>query len=58
MHCAFDVQARKVSTAQVWITGPAALPYLEDGPVSTSEDWNAMVESFGGNFGIFAVWFN
>lgn len=42
----------------LWITGPAALPYLEDGPVSTSEDWNAMVDAFGGRFGIFAVWFN
>jgi hypothetical protein len=42
----------------LWITGPAALPYLEDGPVSTSEDWNAMVEQFGGRFGIFAIWFN
>jgi len=42
----------------LWITGPAALPYLEDGPVSTTEDWNTMVEAFGGRFGIFAVWFN
>jgi len=42
----------------LWITGPAALPYLEDGPVSSAEDWNAMVETFGGRFGVFAVWFN
>jgi hypothetical protein len=42
----------------LWITGPAALPYLEDGPITTSEDWNAIVDSFGGNFGVFAVWFN
>jgi len=42
----------------LWITGPAALPYLEDGPVSTSADWEKMVEAFGGRFGIFAVWFN
>ncbi len=42
----------------LWITGPAALPYLEDGPVSTSDDWSRMVDAFGGNFGIFAVWFN
>lgn len=42
----------------LWITGPAALPYLEDGPVSTAEDWNAMVDAFGGRFGVFAVWFN
>ena len=42
----------------LWITGPAALPYLEDGPVSTSADWEKMVDAFGGRFGIFAVWFN
>jgi len=42
----------------LWITGPAVLPYLEDGPVSSSEDWQTMVDAFGGNFGIFAIWFN
>jgi len=42
----------------LWITGPAALPYLEDGPISSSDDWNTMVDAFGGRFGIFAVWFN
>ena len=42
----------------LWITGPAALPYLEDGPTTTSEDWNRITESFGGGFGVFAVWFN
>jgi hypothetical protein len=42
----------------LWITGPAALPYLEDGPVSTSDEWNKITESFGGAFGVFAVWFN
>jgi hypothetical protein len=42
----------------LWITGPAALPYLEDGPVTTSQDWDAMVGAFEGNFGISAVWFN
>ena len=39
-------------------TGPAALPYLEDGPVATSEEWNRITDSFGGGFGVFAVWFN
>ena len=24
----------------LWITGPAALPYLEDGPVTTPEEWD------------------
>jgi hypothetical protein len=42
----------------LWITGPAALPYLEDGPTTTSADWDRMVNSFGGSFGIFAVWAN
>jgi hypothetical protein len=42
----------------LWITGPAALPYLEDGAISTAEDWQTIVDSFGGNFGVFAVWFN
>jgi hypothetical protein len=42
----------------LWITGPAALPYLEDGPVATSEEWSRITDSFGGGFGIFAVWFN
>ena len=42
----------------LWITGPAALPYLEDGPVTTSEEWNRITDSFGGSFGVFAVWFN
>jgi hypothetical protein len=42
----------------LWITGPAALPYLEDGPMVTSEEWNRVTDSFGGSFGVFAVWFN
>ena len=42
----------------LWITGPAALPYLEDGPVTTPEDWARMTEAFGGRFGLFAIWIN
>jgi hypothetical protein len=42
----------------LWITGPAAVPYLEDGPVLSAEEWNRITESFGGRFGVFAVWFN
>jgi hypothetical protein len=42
----------------LWITGPAALPYLEDGPVSTSEEWARMIEAFEGSFGLFALWVN
>lgn len=42
----------------LWITGPAALPYLEDGPVTTGEEWDAMVDAFQGSFGVSAIWFN
>ena len=41
----------------LWITGPAALPYLEDGPTTSTDDWARITDSFGGGFGIFAVWF-
>jgi hypothetical protein len=42
----------------LWITGPAALPYLEDGPIGTSKDWNGLAEVFEGSFGIYMAWFN
>ncbi len=42
----------------LWITGPAALPYLEDGPISSSTDWERIVAAFGGNFGLFAIFVN
>ncbi|MCB1490086.1 MAG: hypothetical protein KDJ86_15260 [Bauldia sp.] len=42
----------------LWLTGPAALPYLEDGPVTTTQDWEAMVGAFEGSFGVSAIWYN
>ena len=42
----------------LWITGPAALSYLEDGPISTSEEWRRLTEAFSGSFGLFALWVN
>jgi hypothetical protein len=42
----------------LWITGPAALPYLEDGPVITPEEWARIMEAFEGRFGLFALWVN
>lgn len=42
----------------LWITGPAALSYLEDGPVVTPEEWDRLTRAFEGNFGLFAVWVN
>ncbi len=42
----------------LWITGPAALPYLEDGPVIPTAEWGAMQDVFGGNFPGYLFWFN
>jgi len=41
------------------ITGPAIVPYLEAGPMLTSEEWNQLQGQFGGSgFMTFALWFN
>lgn len=42
----------------LWITGPAALPYLADGPVLTGGEWNDLTRAFRGSFGSYAIWFN
>ena len=42
----------------LWITGPAALPYLEDGPMLTSKEWSDLTDAFEGSFGSYAIWFN
>jgi hypothetical protein len=42
----------------LWITGPSALPYLEDGPILTSRQWERITRAFGGSFGSYAIWFN
>jgi hypothetical protein len=41
------------------ITGPGIVPYLEKGPMLTSEEWWALQQQFGGaGFMTFALWFN
>jgi hypothetical protein len=42
----------------LWVTGPATLPYMEDGPTLTSEEWRAAISGFGRSFGSYAIWFN
>lgn len=42
----------------LWITGPAALPYLEDGPILSGEEWARITAAFEDNFGSYAIWFN
>lgn len=44
--------------AVLWATGHAAVPYLQDGPMLTSEQWRAWEQVFGGNFLVFAVYLN
>jgi hypothetical protein len=40
------------------VQGSAALPYLEDGPLTGSATWRRIVTLFGGDFFRYAVWFN
>lgn len=42
----------------LWITGPSALPYLENGDILTSAEWEALTSAFQGEFGSYAIWFN
>lgn len=42
----------------LWITGPATMPFLEDGDVLTSAEWGAIISAFGNSFGSYAIWFN
>lgn len=42
----------------LWIQGSAAVPYLEKGPSTSPEMWNRVQRVFGGQLGMFAIWFN
>jgi hypothetical protein len=42
----------------LWIQGSAAVPYLEEGPSTSPVMWNRVQRVFGGQLGMFAVWFN
>jgi hypothetical protein len=42
----------------LWVTGHAATPYLEDGPVMSSETWRLWQQVFRGDFLTFAAYFN
>ncbi len=42
----------------LWITGPATMPYLEQGDVLTSQEWRNLTSAFSGEFGSYAIWFN
>jgi hypothetical protein len=41
------------------LTGPGVVPYLEKGPILSSDEWWALQQQFGGTgFMTFALWFN
>jgi hypothetical protein len=42
----------------LWIQGSAALPYAEDGPISSRGSWEYMMTLFQGDFFTYAMWFN
>jgi hypothetical protein len=41
-----------------WVSGLAAIPYLEKGDVTDPHNWELFIASFSGNFMRTAVWFN
>ncbi|WP_339911559.1 hypothetical protein [Symmachiella dynata] len=42
----------------LWISGTAADPYLEDGPLTDPRVWQRLMRVFRGEFFGFAIWFN
>ena len=42
----------------LWIQGTQALPYLEDGEITSQETWNRLQAVFRGQFIGYAAWFN
>ncbi len=44
--------------AVLTIAGVDAVPFLEDGPISSSADWDGLTSAFRGNFLGYAIWFN
>lgn len=42
----------------LWVQGSAAIPYLEEGEVTSEETWRTINGTFRGNFIGFAIWIN
>lgn len=42
----------------LWLQGSAAVPYLEEGPITPTHKWRNIQRAFGGQFGMFALWVN
>lgn len=48
----------KVFDPILWVQGSAALPFLEDGPVTETQTWDRIMNMLQGNFLGYAIWFN
>ena len=42
----------------LWLQGTGLHPYLEEGEITSGEDWNKILRNFRGQFWNFAFWFN
>ncbi|MFO1238237.1 MAG: hypothetical protein U1F24_14715, partial [Alphaproteobacteria bacterium] len=42
----------------LWLTGHAALPFLEDGPIASSAAFDNAERVFAGDILTYAFWFN
>ncbi len=42
----------------LWMQGSAALPYVEEGELTSSETWSRVMGLLQGNFLAYAIWFN
>lgn len=42
----------------LWITGHAAVPYIENGPIISPQSWQLWQRVFEGDFLLFAIYFN
>ncbi len=51
-------QQSKRFDAVLLATGTDAVPFLEDGPISSSSDWSRLTRVFQGSFLGYAIWFN
>jgi hypothetical protein len=41
----------------MWVHGAAAVPYLEEGRLTSEETWSRLARTFQGRFVVFAIWF-
>ena len=53
----FFEESKRIDAVLI-VAGVDAVPFLEDGPISTTADWDGLTSAFRGNFLGYAIWFN